>query len=97
MRRSLIGLLAAAAMLPGLAGQSPAHADTTADRVDRIMSRMTLAEKIGQLFVVSFNGTAATAATAANAAANRAEIGTETIAEAFDEMSAFVEKMKAER
>ncbi|MBI1352592.1 MAG: glycoside hydrolase family 3 protein [Actinomycetales bacterium] len=53
------------------------------DRIDGLLARMTLDEKIGQLFVVSFNGTTATHATSANATANEAEIGTATIAEAI--------------
>ncbi len=78
---TLLTLIAAIGLVaPGAHAAPP---EDPSDRIERILDRMTLDEKVGQLFVVSFTGTAASRATAANAAANVKELGTSTIAEAI--------------
>ncbi|MEZ5116540.1 MAG: glycoside hydrolase family 3 protein [Candidatus Nanopelagicales bacterium] len=84
-----------AAMAPGTSAGTPQQVAasartrvttqlTAADhrRVERTLARMTLAERIGQLFVVSFAGTASKSTNATNAKANRQALGVDTAAQA---------------
>ena len=63
-------------------GTTPAHAGTPDDkRLRALISRMSLAEKVGQLFVMRVYGASATAPDQADIDANLKEIGVRTAAE----------------
>ncbi|MFJ4435821.1 glycoside hydrolase family 3 protein [Streptomyces sp. NPDC088923] len=77
-----LGGPAAWAAHAGRSRTAPATAypvDPLADQ--RLLSRMTPEEKVGQLFVMRFHGDSATAPSAADAQANREDIGVATAAE----------------
>ncbi len=76
----VIGLLLSAIVLPAATATSATAPDDA--RVERILSSMTLDEKIGQLFVVSFSGTSATAADPTSTAANVKALGVATAVDA---------------
>ncbi|MFD4686301.1 glycoside hydrolase family 3 protein, partial [Streptomyces sp. NPDC058461] len=72
--------LTAALAVAGSGG--PAHADDR--RLRALISRMTLEEKVGQVFVTRVYGHSATAPDPADADANQAELGVRTAAELID-------------
>ncbi|MEV0262029.1 glycoside hydrolase family 3 protein [Streptomyces sp. NPDC050617] len=94
-RRSLLtasattALTALALGAPGVAEVRAAETTGTAEharrarraRADALISRMTLPEKVGQLFVMRIYGASATDPAPADAAANRKEIGVSDAAE----------------
>ncbi|MEU1226303.1 glycoside hydrolase family 3 protein [Streptomyces sp. NPDC005828] len=85
-RRTLLTVTAAAAAAAVTGAFAPtAHAETNAGSNDlalqRIIDRMSLEEKVGQLFVMRVYGHSATAPDQADADANLAEIGVRTAAE----------------
>ncbi|MDX3229856.1 glycoside hydrolase family 3 protein [Streptomyces sp. ME19-01-6] len=63
------------------AGGSAERRDRDRERAEALLGRMTLEEKIGQLFVMRVYGHSATAPTAADAAQNRKETGVANAAE----------------
>ena len=73
--------LAASAALGATVPAGPAAAGTGPDPVEQLLTRMTLPEKVGQLFTTYAYGTAADAPSAADAAANRRLYGVDTPAE----------------
>lgn len=82
-RRTLLTATAAAgaaaavgAALPAYAGERPGH-----DRLRRIIARMSIEEKVGQLFVMRVYGHSATAPDQVDIDANMSEIGVRTAAE----------------
>ncbi|MFC7531630.1 glycoside hydrolase family 3 protein [Actinoplanes sp. GCM10030250] len=77
MRTRTVALLAIAA----LGVMIPAAPATAASPVETLLGRMTLAEKVGQLFTTYAYGSDATAPSAADAAANRRLFGVDTPAE----------------
>ncbi|MDI9884590.1 glycoside hydrolase family 3 protein [Streptomyces sp. HNM0645] len=84
-RRSVLAATAAGAAAAALAS-SPAHAGsadrgTTRARLQRLISRMSLEEKIGQLFVMRVYGHSATAPDQTDVDANLREIGVRSAAE----------------
>ena len=87
-RRSLLTATAATAVAaatglaaaPDAAARESGHASSTR-RLKRIVSRMSLEEKVGQLFVMRVYGHSATAPDQADIDANLAEIGVRTAAE----------------
>ncbi|MER7536426.1 glycoside hydrolase family 3 protein [Streptomyces sp. NPDC097704] len=85
-RRTLLTVTAAAAAAAVTGAFAPAaHAETNAASNDlalqRIIDRMSLEEKVGQLFVMRVYGHSATAPDQADVDANLAEIGVRTAAE----------------
>ena len=72
-------LAATMGVTASLAVGTPAHADDTALR--SLISRMPLAEKVGQLFVTRVYGHSATAPDQADVDANLSELGVRTAAE----------------
>ncbi|MFJ4845304.1 MULTISPECIES: glycoside hydrolase family 3 protein [unclassified Streptomyces] len=82
-RRALLGTAAAAstALALGVPGTAGAAAANDRRRVRAIIDRMSIEEKIGQLFVMRVYGHSATAPDPADAAANQAEIGVSSAAE----------------
>jgi beta-N-acetylhexosaminidase len=76
LRRTLLSVLTVAAML---ATATPAFAATPDTRLDQriraVMARMTLPEKVGQMFVSYVYGDTATTQAPADVAANRARYG----------------------
>ncbi|QXE36739.1 glycoside hydrolase family 3 protein [Streptomyces sp. GMY02] len=85
-RRALLAATAvAAAAVAGqatpVAAASPHLAAHRRDRLRRLISRMSLEEKVGQLFVMRVYGHSATAPDQADIDANLAEIGVRTAAE----------------
>ncbi|MGW5776202.1 glycoside hydrolase family 3 protein [Streptomyces sp. NPDC003863] len=85
-RRTLLTVTAAAAAAAVTGAFAPAaHAETNAASDDlalrRIIDRMSLEEKVGQLFVMRVYGHSATAPDQADVDANLAEIGVRTAAE----------------
>ncbi|MFH8257016.1 glycoside hydrolase family 3 protein [Streptomyces roseolus] len=83
-RRTLLAVTAvAAATAAGAAATAPAHAtDARAEeRLRRIVGRMSLEEKVGQLFVSRVYGHSATAPDQADVDANLRELGVRTAAE----------------
>ncbi|MFF5280197.1 MULTISPECIES: glycoside hydrolase family 3 protein [Streptomyces] len=85
-RRTLLTVTAAAAAAAVTGAFAPAaHAETNAESNDlalqRIIDRMSLEEKVGQLFVMRVYGHSATAPDQADVDANLAEIGVRTAAE----------------
>ncbi|MFF7437048.1 glycoside hydrolase family 3 N-terminal domain-containing protein [Streptomyces sp. NPDC008122] len=85
-RRTLLTVTAAAATAAVTGAFAPAaHAETNAESDDlalqRIIDRMSLEEKVGQLFVMRVYGHSATAPDQADVDANLAEIGVRTAAE----------------
>ncbi|MFJ3493324.1 glycoside hydrolase family 3 N-terminal domain-containing protein [Streptomyces sp. NPDC086091] len=72
--------LTAALAVAGSGG--PAHADDR--RLRALISRMTLEEKVGQVFVTRVYGHSATAPDPADADTNQAELGVRTAAELID-------------
>ncbi|MFI6933255.1 glycoside hydrolase family 3 protein [Streptomyces sp. NPDC050287] len=76
------GAAATAGVTTTLATGGPAHAATTDDKKLRaLISRMSLEEKVGQLFVMRVYGHSATAPDQADVDANLKEIGVRTAAE----------------
>ncbi|MFE6379966.1 glycoside hydrolase family 3 protein [Streptomyces roseolus] len=83
-RRTLLAVTAvAAATAAGAAATAPAHATDarTEERLRRIVGRMSLEEKVGQLFVSRVYGHSATAPDQADVDANLRELGVRTAAE----------------
>ncbi|MBT2441141.1 glycoside hydrolase family 3 C-terminal domain-containing protein [Streptomyces sp. ISL-36] len=89
-RRTLLTVTAAAAAAAVTGVTTPALADSTADSADtaaddatlqQLISRMSLEEKVGQLFVMRVYGHSATAPDQADIDANLKEIGVRTAAE----------------
>ncbi|MFC8505486.1 glycoside hydrolase family 3 protein [Streptomyces sp. NPDC057411] len=82
-RRTLLTVTAAAAAaaVTGVATPSYAAGDSQDDRLRAILSRMSLEEKVGQLFVMRVYGHSATAPDQADIDANLKEIGVRTAAE----------------
>ncbi len=78
-RRTLLAATAGAAAAVAVGG-TPASADQD-NRLRGLISRMTLEEKVGQLFVMRVYGHSATAPDQADIDANLAEIGVRTAAE----------------
>ncbi|MFI8182927.1 glycoside hydrolase family 3 protein [Actinacidiphila glaucinigra] len=83
-RRTVLGAAAAASTalalgVPGTASAAAAAADRR--RVRALIDRMSIEEKIGQLFVMRVYGHSATAPDPADVAANQAEIGVSNAAE----------------
>ncbi|MFJ9924612.1 beta-N-acetylhexosaminidase [Streptomyces misionensis] len=75
-------LAATAGLTAALTVPATAHADTPDERSLRaLVSRMTLEEKVGQLFVMRVYGTSATAPDQADIDANLGELGVRTAAE----------------
>ncbi|MEU5771616.1 glycoside hydrolase family 3 protein [Streptomyces asoensis] len=72
-------LAAGAGVTAALTVGAPAHADDR--RAGELLARMTLEEKVGQVFVSRVFGHSATAPDEADAAANRRELGVGTAAE----------------
>ncbi|WP_035812046.1 glycoside hydrolase family 3 protein [Jiangella gansuensis] len=66
------------------AGTAPSAADSAAEYAADQLARMTLEEKVGQLFVTHVYGTDATTVTPAEAALNQAAYGVDTPAEVVD-------------
>ncbi|MGW2559001.1 glycoside hydrolase family 3 protein [Streptomyces sp. NPDC001514] len=89
-RRTLLAATAAGAAAVALAPASafasgPGDAEAaTRDRLKRLISRMSLEEKVGQLFVMRVYGHSATAPDQADIAANLNEIGVRTAAELIE-------------
>ncbi|WP_327189361.1 glycoside hydrolase family 3 protein [Streptomyces xinghaiensis] len=97
-RRTLLTATAAAAALAATGagevfaagpahppGHSPGHHPVDRKRLRRLISGMSLREKVGQLFVMRVYGHSATDPDPADAAANRKEIGVSTAAELISE------------
>ncbi|MFD8196987.1 glycoside hydrolase family 3 protein [Streptomyces wuyuanensis] len=87
-RRSVLAATAVGAAAAALAS-TPAHAGsadrrTTRARLQRLISRMSLEEKVGQLFVMRVYGHSATAPDQADIDANLREIGVRTAAELIE-------------
>ncbi|MGW8952622.1 glycoside hydrolase family 3 protein [Streptomyces sp. NPDC055709] len=87
-RRTLLAATAAAASAvlvspPAHAATPAAHAGTR-DRLRRLISRMSLEEKVGQLFVMRVYGHSATSPDQADIDANLSEIGVRTAAELIE-------------
>ncbi|MEU7037808.1 glycoside hydrolase family 3 protein [Streptomyces sp. NPDC046237] len=83
-RRTLLTVTAAAAAAAVTGATTPvAHAqpDTSLSSLQRLISRMSLEEKVGQLFVMRVYGHSATAPDQADIDANLKEIGVRTAAE----------------
>ncbi|GGP67063.1 glycoside hydrolase family 3 protein [Streptomyces melanogenes] len=83
-RRTLLATAAATAAAAAVGPALPAYAGTLrapSDRLRRIVSRMSLAEKVGQLFVMRVYGHSATAPDQADVDANMSEMGVRTAAE----------------
>ncbi|WP_406304933.1 glycoside hydrolase family 3 protein [Streptomyces sp. NBC_00885] len=82
-RRTLLTATAATAVAAGaVAGASPALAlPSHRDRLKRLISRMSLEEKVGQLFVMRVYGHSATAPDQADIELNLKEMGVRTAAE----------------
>ncbi|MEU4061113.1 glycoside hydrolase family 3 protein [Streptomyces wedmorensis] len=81
-RRTLLTVTAAAAAAAVTGVTAPvAHADADDRRLRRIIDRMSLEEKVGQLFVMRVYGHSATAPDQADIDSNLAEIGVRTAAE----------------
>ncbi|MFI0824147.1 glycoside hydrolase family 3 protein [Streptomyces roseolus] len=83
-RRTLLAVTAvAAATAAGAAATAPAHATDARneERLRRIVGRMSLEEKVGQLFVSRVYGHSATAPDQADVDANLRELGVRTAAE----------------
>ncbi|MFD3450962.1 glycoside hydrolase family 3 protein [Streptomyces sp. NPDC058691] len=82
-RRAVLGAAAAAstALALGVPGTASAAAANDRRRVRAIIDRMSIEEKIGQLFVMRVYGHSATAPDPADVAANQAEIGVSDAAE----------------
>ncbi|MFE7596223.1 glycoside hydrolase family 3 protein [Streptomyces sp. NPDC057494] len=81
-RRTLLTVTAAAAAAAVTGVTSPvAHAETNDRKLRRIIDRMSLEEKVGQLFVMRVYGHSATAPDQTDIDANLAEIGVRTAAE----------------
>ncbi|MEU4350889.1 glycoside hydrolase family 3 protein [Streptomyces sp. NPDC023838] len=83
-RRTLLATAAATAAAAAVGPALPAHAQARRapdDRLRRIVSRMSLAEKVGQLFVMRVYGHSATAPDQADIDANMSEMGVRTAAE----------------
>ncbi|MFY1689936.1 glycoside hydrolase family 3 protein [Plantactinospora sp. WMMB782] len=85
MRTRLLASTVATALLVAGAAAPPAHGaaptPSTPSTVDRVVARMSLPEKVGQLFATYVYGGSATAPNASDAAANRQAYGVETGAE----------------
>ena len=79
-RRTLLAATAGTAAAVAV-GQSPAQADSGDRGLRALISRMTLEEKVGQLFVMRVYGHSATAPDQADIDANLKEIGVRTAAE----------------
>ncbi|MFI1471135.1 glycoside hydrolase family 3 protein [Streptomyces wuyuanensis] len=87
-RRSVLAATAVGAAAVALAS-TPAHAGSadrraTRARLQRLISRMSLEEKVGQLFVMRVYGHSATAPDQADIDANLKEIGVRTAAELIE-------------
>ncbi|WP_432077077.1 glycoside hydrolase family 3 protein [Streptomyces wuyuanensis] len=87
-RRSVLAATAVGAAAAALAS-TPAHAGSadrraTRARLHRLISRMSLEEKVGQLFVMRVYGHSATAPDQADIDANLKEIGVRTAAELIE-------------
>ncbi|MFF9867960.1 glycoside hydrolase family 3 protein [Streptomyces sp. NPDC013953] len=81
-RRTLLTVTAAAAAAAATGATASAHAGASGDRrLHGLISRMSLEEKVGQLFVMRVYGHSATAPDQADADANLKEIGVRTAAE----------------
>ncbi|MGY1500623.1 glycoside hydrolase family 3 protein [Streptomyces sp. QTS52] len=81
-RRALLAATAGTGATLALGGEAyPADRYDSDARLRRIISRMTLEEKVGQLFVMRVYGHSATAPDQADIDANLAEIGVRTAAE----------------
>ncbi|MEU1093267.1 glycoside hydrolase family 3 N-terminal domain-containing protein, partial [Streptomyces sp. NPDC005877] len=83
-RRTLLTTAAATAAATAVGPALPAYADAPrapAARLRRLVSRMSLAEKVGQLFVTRVYGHSATAPDQADIDANLSELGVRTAAE----------------
>ncbi|MFI2367009.1 glycoside hydrolase family 3 protein [Streptomyces sp. NPDC018833] len=84
-RRTLLTATATAVAAGAVATTSPAAASSAAagtrDRLKRLISRMSLEEKVGQLFVMRVYGHSASAPDQADIDANLKEIGVRTAAE----------------
>lgn len=83
-RRTLLTTAAATAAAAAVGPALPAYAEARrapSDRLRRIVSRMSLAEKVGQLFVMRVYGHSATAPDQADIDANLSEMGVRTAAE----------------
>ncbi|MFE0184424.1 glycoside hydrolase family 3 protein [Streptomyces olivaceus] len=70
-----------AAGATGVVGAAPAAAHGRDNRLRRIISRMSVEAKIGQLFVPYFHGTSATSPSQSDQDRNLAELGVRTVAE----------------
>ncbi|MER5882634.1 glycoside hydrolase family 3 N-terminal domain-containing protein [Streptomyces sp. NPDC001941] len=83
-RRTFLTATAATAATAAAIGTAPAHAESVRDRDARLrglIGRMSLEEKVGQLFVMRVYGHSATAPDQADVDANLKEIGVRTAAE----------------
>ncbi|WP_432120182.1 glycoside hydrolase family 3 protein [Streptomyces sp. bgisy032] len=81
-RRTVLAVTATAGVTAALAAATPSHAGPAGDRELRsLLSRMTLEEKVGQLFVMRVYGHSATDPDQADIDANLKEIGVRTAAE----------------
>ncbi|MET9394283.1 glycoside hydrolase family 3 protein [Streptomyces sp. NPDC006624] len=81
-RRTVLAATATAGVTAALAAATPSHAGPAGDRELRsLLSRMTLEEKVGQLFVMRVYGHSATDPDQADIDANLKEIGVRTAAE----------------
>ncbi|WP_336322553.1 glycoside hydrolase family 3 protein [Streptomyces lavendofoliae] len=80
-RRTLLTVTAAAAAVAVTGAAAPAGAASDERRLERLISRMSLEEKVGQLFVMRVYGHSATAPDQADVDANLKEIGVRTAAE----------------
>ncbi|MEU0657754.1 glycoside hydrolase family 3 protein [Streptomyces lavendulocolor] len=80
-RRTLLTVTAAAAAAAVTGAATPAGAASDERRLERLISRMSLGEKVGQLFVMRVYGHSATDPDQADVDANLKEIGVRTAAE----------------
>lgn len=80
-RRTLLTVTAAAAAAAATGGTTPARAAGHDRRLKRLIARMSLEEKVGQLFVMRVYGHSATTPDQADIDANLKEIGVRTAAE----------------
>ncbi|GAA2434612.1 glycoside hydrolase family 3 protein [Streptomyces lavendulocolor] len=80
-RRTLLTVTAAAAAAAVTGAATPAGAASDERRLERLISRMSLEEKVGQLFVMRVYGHSATDPDQADVDANLKEIGVRTAAE----------------
>jgi beta-N-acetylhexosaminidase len=80
-RRTLLTVTAAAAAAAVTGAATPAGAASDEHRLERLISRMSLEEKVGQLFVMRVYGHSATDPDQADVDANLKEIGVRTAAE----------------